>query len=95
MIIDTKVKDLRELIERVINVYNKYRAPESIAKLININENLVVIEFKGSFCYTCGIIDRIEDLRYIISDVGIKTELMSYEKLNSKDIIISVLKILK
>jgi len=92
---NTKVKDLRGLIERAINVYNKYRAPESMAKLININENLVVVEFKGSFCYTCGIIDWIEDLRYIMSDVGIKTELISYEKLNSKDIIISIFKILK
>lgn len=71
-----KNEDIEKNISRAIRLYNKYRSPESNAKLLKIVNGVVYVEFKGSFCETCGINDWIEDLKYVLEDLGVKSELM-------------------
>jgi len=70
-------KDTYSKIIEAINIYNKYRMREAEAELIDINNSEVIIRFTGSFCYTCGVRDWIEDLKYILLDLGIENELIN------------------
>ena len=67
---------MKKIIDRAIELYNKYRSPESTARLVRINNNIIVVRFDGSFCETCGINDWVEDFKYTLEDLGITTDLI-------------------
>lgn len=67
---------LEDLIKKAIMVYNKYRSPEANVKLIKLHENLIAVEFFGTFCETCGVIDWIEDLTYTLKNFNVNAELI-------------------
>jgi len=72
----TKRKPIDELIREAIQTYNRYRAPEAHAEVIDIDEDGTVrVLFEGHFCVTCGVNDYIEDLKYFMEDVGIRADL--------------------
>ena len=62
---------IADFVEKALNRYNKYRRPEAAAELAGISGCNIIIIFKGSFKNTCGFIDWIEDLRYILEDYGV------------------------
>ncbi|MGC8949053.1 MAG: hypothetical protein ACP5OK_06930 [Thermoprotei archaeon] len=62
-------------IKEAIKNYNKYRAPESKAKILKIENNRLIVKFTGSFCETCGINSWIEDLKYEIENFDVNIEL--------------------
>ncbi len=68
---------LRELIERAIEEYNRYRAPEAIARLEEFDCKRAVVSFTGPYCLTCGVIDWIEDFKYTLEDLGVRARLES------------------
>ena len=70
------ITPLSKVLEDAINEYNKYRSPEAIAKLVEIKDSIITVEFTGSFCLTCGLIDWIEDLAYILEDKGLNVKLV-------------------
>ena len=53
---------------RAIDKYNMYRGKEANARLIFANKSKIIVEFTGSFCYSCGFYDWIDDLRYEFMD---------------------------
>ena len=53
--------DLEQLMRRTVALYNRYRSPEATAKLILVTPEMVTVSFSGSFCYSCGVIDYLED----------------------------------
>lgn len=55
-----------EVLERATEEYNRFRSPEAAVKIIKLKEDGFVAEFFGSFCFTCGVYDWLEDLRYEI-----------------------------
>jgi len=61
---------------KAIETYNRYRSPEAIAEIISYNNDVLTVRFKGSFCYTCGINDWIEDLKYVLEDHGVEAEIV-------------------
>lgn len=63
---------------RAIELYNKFRAPEAEARLLDLEGNVLVIEFRGPFCETCGVRDWVEDLAYVIKSMGGDAELVEY-----------------
>lgn len=63
-----KEEEFRSKITKAIARYNKYREPEAAAKLIDVRNNEIEIELRGSFCETCGFYDWIDDLRWEITD---------------------------
>ena len=71
------IENIKRLVEAAIHRYNKYRAPESIAKLEKIDGNVVRVRFEGSFCETCGINDWVDDFRYVLEDLGAEADLVS------------------
>ncbi|MEM3832784.1 MAG: hypothetical protein QW128_04185 [Thermoprotei archaeon] len=62
-------------IREAIKSYNKYRAPESKARILKIEDNKLIVKFTGSFCETCGVNSWIEDLKYEIENFNIDVEL--------------------
>jgi len=71
-----KEQQLRKIIEKAIEEYNKYRSPEATANLISLNEKFFKIEFIGSFCRTCGFYDYFDDFKILLEDFGLKTEIV-------------------
>ena len=61
---------LNDLILRAIEVYNKYRSPEATAKLVGIKKDGFIIDFKGSFCQSCGVNDYFEDFIHELEDIS-------------------------
>ena len=56
--------ELEDSIRKTVTIYNRYRSPEAIAKVIEVSPEYVTIAFSGSFCYSCGVLDYIEDFIY-------------------------------
>ncbi len=67
---------LKRLIDKALELYNRYRAPESVARLVRIEGDKVIVEFSGSFCRTCGINDWVEDFKFVLEDLGAEAELL-------------------
>ncbi len=67
---------LDEKIRRAVELYNRYRAPEAVARVAEASEDKIVVVFEGSFCRTCGVVDWIEDFKYVLEDIGVKAELV-------------------
>ncbi|MEM0233673.1 MAG: hypothetical protein QXD66_00125 [Candidatus Nezhaarchaeales archaeon] len=60
---------------KVVEKYNKYRAPEVEARILRIEEEEFIVKFGGSFCYTCGFYDYIDDFLIELRDAGIDAEI--------------------
>lgn len=67
---------LKRFIDEAIRFYNRYRAPESVARLVRIDGDRVIVRFEGSFCRTCGINDWVEDFAFVLQDLGAEAELL-------------------
>jgi len=67
---------LHKLINQAIDTYNRFHKPEAEAELLEINGDEFKIVFKGHFCKTCGVRDWLEDLKYILIDMGVENDLV-------------------
>ena len=61
---------IREAVEKAVENYNRYRSPEAAARILEVRGDSVLVEFSGSFCYTCGVYDWLEDLIYELREVS-------------------------
>jgi hypothetical protein len=73
--------ELEELLRKAIALYNRYRSPEATAKLVSVTPDIVTVVFSGSFCYSCGVLDYIEDF---IHEFKILTDKMELKILKTK-----------
>lgn len=64
------MKEVAESIED----FNRHRKPEAVAKLISADDEIIKVEFSGSFCQSCGFYDYFDDLKFIFEEKGIDTE---------------------
>ena len=67
--------ELEEFIRKAILLYNRYRSPEAVAKLVSVSPENVILSFSGSFCYSCGVIDYVEDFIHELKMLTDKVEL--------------------
>jgi hypothetical protein len=67
--------ELEDLFRRAVSLYNKYRSPEATAKLVSLSPKNVIIAFSGAFCYSCGVLDYIEDFIYEFKTLTDKVKL--------------------
>ncbi len=90
-------KKIRKFVEVGVKIYNRYRSPESTARFLRQWNNIVAVLFEGSFCTTCGVNDWIEDLKYILEDLGANVELLEIIEPNNeyKDSRIGIFKVEK
>jgi hypothetical protein len=74
--------NLNEPVLRAIEVYNRYRSPETTAKLVGMEKDGFVIEFEGAFCLSCGVRDYFEDFIYELEDLNknIRVEIKDVEQ---------------
>ena len=68
-------QELEELIRKTIMLYNRYRSPEAVAKVVTVAIDRVTITFSGSFCYSCGVMDYLEDFIHEFKILTDKAEL--------------------
>ena len=61
---------LNDLVSRAIEVYNRYRSPEATAKLVGMEKDGFILEFKGPFCQSCGVNDYFEDFIHELEDIS-------------------------
>lgn len=69
-----------EKIGKAIEEFNKYRSPEANARLISRDVKSFIVEFTGPFCTTCGFYDYFDDLRIILEDSKLKSEIKEIEE---------------
>ena len=67
--------ELEELIRKTVLLYNRYRSPEAVAKIVLVTPEYVTIAFTGSFCYSCGVMDYWEDFVHEFKMLTDKAEL--------------------
>ncbi len=47
---------------------------------VDEERGLVEVEFSGTFCMWCGVLDWVEDLAYVLRQLGYEAELVGYEE---------------
>ena len=67
--------ELEAYLRKAVALYNRYRSPEAVAKLVQESPENVTIAFSGSFCYSCGVLDYIEDFIHEFKILTDKAEL--------------------
>jgi len=87
--------DIVKLLEKAVELYNRYRSPEAIASIVGIEGNFIVMKFTGHFCVTCGVIDWVEDYLYILKDMGIEAEVVKIDYLTEDNYVFVKLRINK
>jgi len=73
------VKVSETLLRRAVELYNKYRAPEAIARVLEVRDDRILVVFEGTFCNTCGVNHWVEDLKYVLEDLGVEAELLEVQ----------------
>ena len=68
------MKGLKKINDTIVE-YNKYRSPESHAKLLRKFVKSFVIDFSGTYCKTCGFYDYFEDYRLMLERKGLETKM--------------------
>jgi len=63
-----------ERVSEAICEYNRYRGAKARAELLSFDGARAVVKFKGPFCYTCGVLDWVEDLKYLMESMGLRAE---------------------
>ena len=66
----TSATELKDAVLRTIKVYNMYRSPEAIAKLVGFKKDGVIIDFEGAFCASCGVRDYFDDFIYELQTIN-------------------------
>ncbi|MEM2576241.1 MAG: hypothetical protein QW596_01600 [Sulfolobales archaeon] len=67
------------IMEEAIEMYNRTHGTEAQAKLIELRgDDIALVEFTGTFCASCGVVDWVEDLAYIVKSMGYEAELIEY-----------------
>ncbi|RLE61286.1 MAG: hypothetical protein DRJ35_00910 [Thermoprotei archaeon] len=82
-----EIKNLRDIIINTIEEYNRYHSPEVEAKLIKIVDKKFIVEFRGTFCLTCGFYDYFDDLVYMLEDKGVKAKITNIEEIEDGGIV--------
>lgn len=62
---------MKKIVIDAIKEYNKYRAPEAVARLFEWKRNKVKIKFEGPFCKSCGFYDYFDDFKILLKDRNI------------------------
>ncbi len=74
---------IASLVVKAVEQYNKYRSPEATAEIVSVRDDVVEIDFRGPFCYTCGVLDWIEDLIYEALDLGLKLKIINIKDVSN------------
>lgn len=82
-----EAKSFSEIIREAIEEYNRYRSPEVVARLVKIEDKRFIVEFRGTFCLTCGFYDYFEDLVYLLEDRGLRARITYIEEIDDGGVV--------
>lgn len=76
------MSDMREVVEKTVEEYNRYRGSVARAEIVEIREGEVVLRISGTLCHTCGFRDYLEDFVYEMERVteDYRASLEGYEE---------------
>jgi len=78
---------LESAIQKALKDYNRYRSPEATAKIVEISNNQLTMDFEGSFCVGCGVTDYLEDFIYELKRYAdVEMTISSYEQIEPEKI---------
>ncbi len=80
-------EDKYSIISRAIDSFNTFRAPEATARVLEVSDDVLKVEFTGSLCRTCGFYDYFEDFRLILRDEGLDSQLVEIRELEDSTIV--------
>jgi len=67
---ETDSAHLKDLVIRTIEVYNRYRSPETNAKLVSVKKDGFIIDFEGPFCTSFNVREYFEDFIYELENIN-------------------------
>jgi len=74
------MEPFEKAVAKAIETYNRYRSPEATAKLVEMKDCELIIDFEGSFCRTCGVSEYFEDFIYELKGLAnVQMEILSFE----------------
>lgn len=74
---------VKQEIAKAVEEFNRYRAPEAVAKLLTIDTSSFKIEFTGPFCHACGFHDYFDDFKIFLEEIGPRAEIKQIEEAKS------------
>ncbi|USS39989.1 hypothetical protein NF865_06440 [Thermococcus aggregans] len=63
-----------EKLKRAVGEFNRLHGSKAQAEIIETTNDEVVIEFRGSFCKTCGLFDYFDDIKWEAIEFGLHVE---------------------
>lgn len=72
-------KEIKNVLDDALEEYNRFRTPEVRATLKHLSRDRFTVDFRGTFCVTCGFYDYFDDLKYELLDRGLVVDV---EKIN-------------
>lgn len=70
----------KNVLDKVIEEYNRYRSPHVIAEVVNSDENGFKVKFSGKFCQTCGLDEYFQDLVHELGEEGVQAKLVNFKQ---------------
>jgi hypothetical protein len=67
--------ELQEQVGKTVTLYNRLHSPEATVKITRATLELVTVAFSGSFCYSCGVMNFLEDFTHEFKMLTEKAEL--------------------
>lgn len=68
---------IKRLVEDAVEEFNRYHGVEAAVKVVDWLGEGFTVEFRGSFCLTCGFHDYFDDFLQLLESRGIKAEISS------------------
>ena len=79
-------EELKLKVERALEEFNKYRAPEAVARLVSLDEKELVLEIAGPYCRSCGLADWFDDFSIELQAAGgPRAVFVDYEPSSERD----------
>ena len=80
-------EDKYRIISKADDSFNTFRAPEARARVLEVSDDTLKVEFTGNLCRTCGFYDYFEDFRLILKDEGLYSQLTEIRELEDSTIV--------
>ena len=63
-----------------VEEFNRTHGSEGQARLLEVSGDRFRVEFRGSFCLTCGFYDYFEDFVHLLRDCGVRAGVSAVEE---------------
>uniref|UniRef100_A0A7C3WJA8 NifU family protein n=1 Tax=Thermofilum pendens TaxID=2269 RepID=A0A7C3WJA8_THEPE len=75
-----EASELVKAVECAVEEFNRTHGSEGQARLLEVSGDRFRVEFRGSFCLTCGFYDYFEDFAYLLKDCGVRAGVSAVEE---------------